>query len=638
VRALWTLVAREWQRSEEKPSRKVVRRILNEQLVGFDINDNALRLSELALYLTAIELDPESRPRPLDLLRFKALRGETLFLKEGGAEVGSLGPVEHKFRGRFDVIVGNPPWTALEEGSAKKAVWVDNTRARVAELLGDERAAKFNFPDANPDLPFVWRATEWARQAGVIALVTNARWLFAQSKSAHSARRDLFEAIHVTGILNGAALRSSSVWPNISHPFCLLFAINERPPTGTAFQFISPELEVTPDKGQQHLRLDWNDAREVAVAELVKRPWALKVRFRGTVLDEGILEDTHRKGTPFGEYLKELGTKLSNGYQVGGVKGKQKTAQAMQGMPDLRGSNPGFVVNTARLPEFSRSTLLFPRDRSIYNAPLLIVHESMKVDETAPRASLAFEDVAFDERFDGVSFLDVSQGRQLATYLQLVIQSSFFTYVLLFLDGQFGVEREVVHKNTIERVPVVRWSDLTPMQQKRSALLAKRLRAGMSLDLLTEINEFIFDAFDFSDVQRETIFDTLNISLPTASTKANATRRTRVEERAVFAKVVAAELRDLLNMAVFVTPANEVGSPWHFLKIQIGRKALQPDLMQWNPRALVEAADEASASMVTFHVDAGTSLIGLLDQYRYWTRTRARLVASDFVSEKTPSG
>ena len=46
----------------------MLRRILYKQMVGFDINEAALRFSALGLYLLLIELDPD--PRPVDKLRF----------------------------------------------------------------------------------------------------------------------------------------------------------------------------------------------------------------------------------------------------------------------------------------------------------------------------------------------------------------------------------------------------------------------------------------------------------------------------------------------------------------------------------------------------------------------------------------
>src|SRR5262249_21267225 len=77
VTVLRKLVEREWQETDNRPRRRRIRDILNKQIVGFDVDPSALRLAELALYLTALELDP--KPRPLDELTFDELRGSVLF-------------------------------------------------------------------------------------------------------------------------------------------------------------------------------------------------------------------------------------------------------------------------------------------------------------------------------------------------------------------------------------------------------------------------------------------------------------------------------------------------------------------------------------------------------------------------------
>lgn len=633
VTAFRALVAREWRQSDKQPTRAVVRRILNKQLTGFDINDDALRLSELALYLTAIELDPETRPRPLTLLRFDELRDHVLFLRNDEVH-GSLGPVEKRFRGKFDLVVGNPPWTAKATASEKRA-WVTTTRDVVRERLGDGRAASFDFPDTNPDLPFVYRAIEWAVEGGSIALVTHARWLFGQSPRAIAARRDLLECVHVTGVLNGTALRDSNVWPNVRHPFCLLFAINSSPPEGASLQFISPDLERTPDGMQDYIRIDWNDARDVAIAEIAKRPWTLKVLFRGSSFDESIIADVQRRGVEFAEYLDRLGTKLCNGYQVGGKVGRQQSAKHMAKLPDLKGTSPEFFVDLPALPRFSRQTLLFPRDPGIYQAPLLLVHESMRADPMAPRAIIALEDLAYDERFSGASFADVEDGTRLAEYLQLFVQSSLFVHIALFLDGQFGVEREVVHKETIEAVPVVPWEQLSKSLRARSRTLSKRLRRGPTVELLTDIDTFVADTFELTDVQREAIVETLAVSLPTAASKGNATRMTSEVDRRLFMQTCEEELTDLLHEEVHVCPV-DVGrdSPWRFLRVsRVNGSATAPQLSAIDARRIVEMADDGAASLITIRTGNQSVLVGQLDQYRYWTKTRARLLASEVLLE-----
>ncbi|HET7505376.1 MAG TPA: hypothetical protein VFK02_30360 [Kofleriaceae bacterium] len=501
---------------------------------------------------------------------------------------------------------------------------------------GEERAAHFDFPDTNPDLPFVYRAIEWAAAGGSIALVTHARWLFGQSSRAVVARRDLLQSVHITGLLNGTALRDSGVWPNIRHPFCLLFAINEPPPKGASLQFISPDLERTPDRLQEHLRIDWNDARDIAVVEIVKRPWALKALFRGSSIDESVIADVHQRGIALAKYLEALGTKLCNGYQVGGQAGRQQSAKYMAKLPDLKGPDPGFFIDTQSLPRFSRRKLLRTRDRSIYEAPLLLVHESMRADPMAPRAIVAFEDVAYDERFSGASFANAADGARLTTYLQLVVQSSLFAHAALFLDGQFGVEREVVHKETIDAIPVVPWGQLERSLRTRSDALSQRLREGMSAALLRDIDTFVADAFELTDIQRDAVADTLAVSLPTAASKGNATRTTNDRDRQIFIETCQHELADLLDEKISVRPV-EVGhdGPWRFIQVdRLNGSKTTPGPSAIDARQIIEVADDGAASLIRIRTSERTVLVGQLDQYRYWTKTRARLLASALVSEK----
>ena len=71
------LVAEHWRADGRRPDTEDLRRILYDQLVGFDVNRAALRFAALGLYLLAIELDPD--PRPVDKLKFDHLRERVLY-------------------------------------------------------------------------------------------------------------------------------------------------------------------------------------------------------------------------------------------------------------------------------------------------------------------------------------------------------------------------------------------------------------------------------------------------------------------------------------------------------------------------------------------------------------------------------
>lgn len=654
VVAFRALIMREWERSGTRPSRAAVRRVLNRQLTGFDIDGNALRLAELALYLTAIELDPERNPQPLDLLKFaKPLRGTVLVEQPDGRLVGSLGPVKDEYKHRFDAVIGNPPWTASklpkpQTGKKQaKQVWVEASRGIVQERLGAGRAKLFKFPDANPDLPFLYRAMEWCKDGGVIALITHARWLFGQSGPAVEARKDVLQSVHVTGILNGAALRMTKVWPNVDVPFCILFAANERPPAGAAFQFVSPDLD-TADLSQDGLRIDWRDAQAIEVEDVVSHPWSLKVRFRGNAVDESVLRAVGRRGQPLGEYLASLGTKLVNGYR----RGRTQDARSMWHLRDLYGKDLAFVLDGQQLPEFRQERVDRKRGASdeetaaIYRAPLLIVHESVVVDRLRPRAGIADFDVAYDERFDGVSFSEVADGRGIAAYLQVVLQSAVTTHLMLMLDGQFGVEREVVHKETLEQLPVVPWHVLRRAERNAAARLSARLQRNKNdAKLQVEIDAFIASLHGLDEAQRDAISDTLDTGLTMMQhVRVRALSRTTESERAEFAKVCQLGLMDVLaasELSAWVRARDDLGAralPWRFLQIdRVAHGEEAPNkLAQLGVEEFVQAADTGHASLVLLHLNERTSLVGILDRRRHWTRTRARLLASMLLEEMAP--
>ena len=638
VTAFRKLVEREWREKGERPKRRRIREILNKQLVGFDIDLRALRLAELALYLTALELDP--KPQPLNELTFDALRNSVLFdLSE--VDHGSLGPIDERFRNAFDLVIGNPPWTAKAKGLADKKAWVEHTKCILTERLGEARADAFDFPDTNPDLPFVWRAMEWAKKGGRVALVTHARWLFGISDRAKQARDDLLEATRVTGILNGSALRLTKVWPGVDAPWCVLFATNEppRPFDRAAFQFVSPALDATIDSQQARVRIDWLDAQVVLASEVLERPWALKARFRGNRLAARALASMQERGEMLGEYLHSLGTKFWNGYQVGSKAGKQQDAHHMIGMPDTKDAGPlGFIVDVDALPRFDRKTLLFHRDPSIYRAPLLLLRKAVLADLSRPRTHISDQAVAFHESFHGATFATVASGGEIAAYLQVILQSSAYPFFEILSDGQYGVFVDAIYLESALLLPIVPFDRLSEAQRSHARHLSKLLATGLTGDLAREIDSFAFETFALSSVEREAIRDTLDTALPSTESKRRAVSAANERERAQFIATLTDSLQNVLSasrLRALVRERRDLSwSPWRVLEVCVSSNGawseVEPPVGEF-----LEEADANGASLVVVRASETTWFLGLLERYALWTPTRARLLAGDLIAERS---
>ncbi|MBK9264623.1 MAG: SAM-dependent DNA methyltransferase [Polyangiaceae bacterium] len=643
------LVAREWAQTKRRPARDTIRRILHEQLTGFDINDSALRLAELALYLTAIELDPEERPRPLSLLKFEhPLRDNALFQREGGSEQGSLAPVEAAFRNRFDLVIGNPPWSAKHTATAKKR-WTEDTRGLVKERLGEARSMSFTLPDTYPDIPFVYRAMEWARPGAQIALITHARWLFP-GEARDEARRDLLEMVQITGILNASALRETSVWPGSRAPFAIVFARNAVPSgPDAAFQFVSPALSEESQKKQRRMRIDWSDAELVGVQSAFASPWLLKLRFRGSSFDHGVLTKLIDGRLTLEKHLASIGTSLRRGYEIASRAFPSK----LLGLPDLVSDQKrakespeqpiqGYRINASILPPFTEKLIHREPTRQECTEPLLLVKESPPANPALSRTSISEQDLTFSSSWFAASFAVVEDGLEQARWLQLLLQSRAFLFFALMTDGCFGVERDRYRLQTLKAFPVIPYDHLTRQQRKVALKLSDILwDHGWSKTLQGQIDDLVFDLYELDDVERDSIRDTLETSLPYAEQRRNGVRPPNEAELNTFAATLEEELTNVLEAsgqrAHVRLRADVKAGPWGVLQVdRIKNRKRDPDDAEIPWQSILEEADESGATLVTVRLDPMTTFVSILKHYRYWTPTRARILALALLSEKIP--
>lgn len=206
VLAFRRLYREHWKTSGRRPETGAIRAILEKQLVGFDLSDSALRLSALSLYLTAIELDPE--PIPPEKLKFKDLQNGVLFNPRNSANprnglaIGSLAwHLNQRFESKFDLVLSNPPWTSLPKKEAKLASQYTKISQDVIRRMRQQQLAReYANPDNAPDLPFLWKSTDWCKAGGRIAMALPARVLLKQEDIPRRARHTLFQLIEVTGI------------------------------------------------------------------------------------------------------------------------------------------------------------------------------------------------------------------------------------------------------------------------------------------------------------------------------------------------------------------------------------------------------------------------------------------------------
>ncbi|WP_240231587.1 HsdM family class I SAM-dependent methyltransferase [Devosia lacusdianchii] len=657
VTAFRQLVQERWRVDGVRPQTSELRSILYGCIKGFDINEAALRFAALGLYLASIELDPE--PEPLRKLRFDDLRPRVLeFLGHSAVQgtdtvsqdqLGSLGSkVGKEHRGAYDLVIGNPPWAT----ATKVPNWTEILK-HVADIAKDRvgHAIPAPLPNDVLDLPFVWRAMEWARPGGQIAFALHARVLFQSGETMPEARAALFAALDITSIINGTELRNTRVWPEISAPFCLLFARNNVPGVGAGFTFVSPHLDEGLNRAGAW-RIDVANSEVVSSDSVQRRPELLKLLFRGGRLDLEVYDRLQKKALPtvmefwrstFGEHHGRARF-TGNGYQrlrASSRVRKSSTDQLpgvdasyLQGFPEISDADGSIFVEPGNLRKFHQTRIHDPRPVELFQGPLLLVRESPPVSTERIVVVVSDKDLVFNQSFHGYSAASHSDGEILVRYLAILISSDISIWHALVTSGRFGFEREVVEKFVIDRLPIVPFDRLNELDRKEVTRLFD-LAANAGLEgARDQINSWVGGLYGLSTTDLATISDTLSFSLPFSRNRLAARCETTASQRDIFRTKLNEELSPWAQRFDRTVRVSEGHcpplSPWAFVRIQFSKNSVEQKSAPEQPRwmEVLNAADEISATEIIYPDRGGEEIwVGKINQARYWSGSQARLVA-----------
>lgn len=670
------LVKAFWKRHQRPPDTIEIRRILAKQIRGLDINEHALKLSALSLYLTAIELD--ANPLNGQSLLFDPLLGNVLFNTRHPDDLpawksmirGSIGfnLSQIKVDRPFDLVIANPPWTQwgptknIKDPSEKKYLTkrADALNDEVSELIRGVAARRdavqladiatgFKNPLKVPDVPFVWCAMEWAAKNAVIAFALHARLLFRRAEKGASARETLFRALHVTGIVNGTAVRQEKVWPNVDAQFCLFFARNAIPSEKDAFYYLSPELEHDLN-ARSMWRIDYQSAQPIEFGVLAEHPYLIKTLFKGTALDADVVsrlisltEPVSGSNVPRALQIADYWQKdrgLFSGQGLFTNSGKQNA----QYLIDLKAKKltahdkANRYVDTSLLDTYKGpDKVLRARRHEIFRPPLVLFSQApgAKEDSIPVRISLDDTVLAYNHSFYGYSTYGHPEAEAVAKYLFVIAQSMLLPYYTLMTSARYGIERDTVYVEDINDFPIIPFESLTKIQKSAVQRLADGLIEG-SEGIQSKIDAWVAHLYGLTDHDVQVIIDTLSINMPTTRAKQRAQDKPTGEEISAFAQTMEAYLQpffDLTDEQIRVAPKNGTPGAWQFLDVHVADATAEAGSPIIAPQVFEALADQEGASRVFARLSRRRLSIGLLAQYRYWTPSRAKLCAMDLLRE-----
>ena len=476
-----------------------------------------------------------------------------------------------------------------------------------------------------------------------------ARWLFKQSKPGIDARKAIFQALKVTDVINGASLRDTQVWPEVRQPFCLVFADNQEPEPWHEFLFLSPYIDKSANRTQV-LRTDASGAKLIPLNLVLEHDSALKPMYKGSLLDVYLVEKIAKRAAAntIGMYWRKQGLHKSQGFKIGN---RARNDSHFKGMPKLLAeyNEHPYLILPEKLNRYRPQKLESPRSREIYTSPLVVARKTVRESRNRGRALLSKKDVLYPEAFYGYSTSGHPQEELLADYLLLLFHSQLFEYHALMTGSQFGVERDVLQMSDIDRMPFIPPEELTSEQHKSIRTLAKTMkRVPLDLDGIdaavrvmsddlsywTDLDNTVAKIYGLTEFDMQRITDIVAIEAPFASSRERGISHVNQDEKKTFIKELEKELRSIFDHGkhrAHVKPLQAKNDlPWHFLTVTLGEAEPPIGL----PDNWIDHIDGLGVSQINVFDSEGPSLtIGILNRYRYWIPSRARLLASQIIGE-----
>ena len=483
VEAMRRLVA--LRAGKETPSRSLIRETLKNQVFGVDKSASAIRVASFSLYLLALELDPD--PTPPEALRFEPLIGRNLFV--GNAfdfdRNGSGSQLEGQ---KFDVVVGNPPWTY--GGKAGKLAWPKGRE-------------KPQLPPRSQDFAFVWRSMDFADADTRFGMVMRATPFFSSYKPTVRARAALLDALKPVGIVDLSALRAG-LFPTADHPAVVVFGRVSDARKTDRVPVVSVPWSWTFERTGA-IEMAPSDVRVTRLSEVARSPQEMKATARGTTRDRVLRQRVEASFASLRALLEEIGVEVITGVQT--LTGDGKDSRNLLELPMLTSRLLTPRIDTGALVKFTKPKIHRPRDRAAFRAPLLVVSEGVRVGIARPAVGVSEKDLVYTRSYYGMSFFGRPQ--RLVYPLAGVLMSSMMAWHILLTGSEFGIHTRKALRQDIVSFPTppmdaLLSSDALPIASAVDDLMRTNRYDDVAL---SQLDEAVFDVYGLDDHERLVVLD-----------------------------------------------------------------------------------------------------------------------------------
>jgi hypothetical protein len=519
VKAYQRLIQR-WKNANpgQKPSTDLLRKLLEYNLFGVDIDPHAVRVASFSLYLTMCdELDPKTY---LKSTKFPPLRDRRLIHADFFQE-DIDGFSTEKNGATHDLVVGNAPWGK-------------NTETKVASEWASNSEHQWNIPNKAVGTLFLAKAATLTKSDGRVSMIQPAgSLLFNRSGPANRVREKLFSEFKVEEVVNLSTLRFE-LFENATSPPCIV-TLRPTEPDDQPLIYISPKqvkeargAEVT--ESQYTIVIEPHDISRIWPEEAASEPYVWTALAWGGRRDLHFVQNLCKYKSI--EHYRRLGTLKTSEGVIRGNRSKRADEWRNRFVlcEERFPTNTFLVLEPSRLPLNNDPFFERPRIKQLdaFTLPQIIIKQGWTID-TGRFAAVKTKHIAGQ---NGVicsqSFITAHTALEDEFLLEaavLTYNSLVAVYYLLLISGRLASYRPE---------PLVEELRSVPLPPPREGML-------VGVHSFQDVDDRVRKEFGLKDAEWVLIDDLFRYTLPDFKGDETSPGRQPTERASSFTKATKSE-------------------------------------------------------------------------------------------------
>ncbi|WP_026473124.1 Eco57I restriction-modification methylase domain-containing protein [Alkaliflexus imshenetskii] len=505
--------------------------LVQNSIYGIDKDENAINIAKFSVYITLLDY---KEPKEIEQFRLPTL--EDNFIHANFFDKSILERLKDH---NFNFIIGNPPWGSINDDEFHLQFLKEHENH-----VSDLQIAQ----------SFVIQSSKLASDNSQVVFVLPSKGILYNSE-AKKFRNFLWVNFELNRVLELSAVRRQ-IFTKAIAPTAILFLTHKPLKQDSNIEYHRQQLakntvhyiSLKPNRLFKLFKvivIEKYDYKKIVQKHFVENDWIWKVILYGSVLDFNYLKELYTKQ----EYIN-LGQYLDNNSVVFGTGFKTAQKYAKSSIDKLkdhlvvRGSNFAqfFILKKENLPLFKEE---YPEIKlvdgkgvlEVYNSPHLLIKRGIN-----KQSIVALSDFycVFPDSVYGM--YSKRKDEKLLKSIGALFSTQLFSYLLLNLSTQWGVERDEVKKGNYEQVPILPFSnqqkELVSSKFDEATKLAKE-KFENPLDMRPDYNfdELFYQIYGVNKQQKDLIDYALNISIPLFRQKAEPFKRVKKEQIAKYTEV-----------------------------------------------------------------------------------------------------